>query len=238
MSKYSSYRKRVQISGKTHPDGIKNSTKRQARNYILNSPTRSIVELLQFEEQADKSLKPVSVESKTSIVSDKDTFYKRIMLFLPDEGVPLGSYLQYDNKVYLATRVSDVDGYPQAFVEYCNHMLPVKGEESRVLAGYDSLGRPQYKTIQAEYNIPCVATSKIYSVLDNSQVPLPEGAIMIYIPYHEKVNIPVNFEFQIHGDIYQVTTVNKINVLTDEDGKKYGYLEIRGQSDVKKYESR
>lgn len=234
MSKYNAFRNRVKASGETHLDGFRNSTKRQVRNYILNSPTRSTVEVLQLEEQLDKTYKLITAESKVAIVSDKETFYKRTILFLPDEGVQLGSYVKYDNKVYLAMGVSDVDGYPQSFVEFCNQTIKVKGEATRIPDGKDALGKPKYKTVHVEFDVPCVATSKIYSVLDNSQIPLPEGAIMIYVPYHEKIDIPTNYEFHIHGDTYQVTTPNKINVLTDENGVKYGYLEIRGQRDVNK----
>lgn len=231
---FKAFRGRVQVSGKDHREGFRNSTKRQVKNYILNSPTRSSVELLELVEQDDKTFKLETAVVKDAIVSDKDSFFKRTMLFLPDEGVQLGSYVKYDSKVYLVTGISDVDGYPQSFAEYCNQTIRIKGKETRIPDGKDSLGRPKFKTIYVEYDIPCVATSKIYSVLDNSQIPLPEGAVMIYTPYHEEIDIPVNYEFQIHGDTYQVTTVNKINVFTDEFGKKYGHLEIRGQRDVNK----
>lgn len=232
---FEAFRGRVQADGIDHREGFRNATKRQIHNYIKNSPTRVSVEHLELVEQDDKTWTLETTEVKDAIVSDKETFYKRTILFPPDEGVKLGSYMQYDNKVYLATGISDVDGYPQSFVEFCNQIIKVKGEKTEILTGKkDALGRPEKKIVQSEYNIPCVATSKIYSVLDNSQIPLPEGAIMIYIPYHEKIDIPINYEFHIHGDTYQVTTVNKINVLTDENGMKYGYLEIRGQRDVNK----
>lgn len=233
-SEFSAFRARMNSYGANEKEEYMNSTKIIAREKILNSPTRSDVELLQLEEQLDKTYKLTASEVKPSIVSDKETFYKRTILFLPDEGIQLGSYLKYDNKYYLTTNISDIDGYPQAFVEYCNQTIKIKGEETKVLVGKDSLGRPQYKTVKVEFNLPCVATSKIYSVLDNSQMPLPEGAILIYLPYHEKINVPVNYEFQIQDTTYQVTTVNKVNVLSDELGNKYGYIEIRGQSDVKK----
>ncbi|MGG0667662.1 hypothetical protein ABE073_03945 [Lederbergia citrisecunda] len=230
MSKYSAFRNRVKAGGETHLDGFRNATKRQIRAYIQNSPTRSEVELLQLEEQSDKTYTLIPAETKIAIVSDKETFYKRTILFLPDEDVQMGSYVKYDNKTYLVTNISDVNGYPQSFVEYCNQSIKVKGEKTEILTGEkDIYGKPKKITVQPEFYIPCVSTSKIYSVLDNSQMPLPEGAIMIYLPYHKEIDIPVNYEFQIHGDNYQVTTVNKINVLTDENGFVYGYLEIRGQ---------
>lgn len=230
MSKYSAYIKRVQAGGKTHLDGFRNSTKRQIRNYILNSPSRSTVELLQLEEQPDKTYRLTTAESKIAIVSDKETFYKRTILFLPDEDVQLGSYVKYDNKTYLVTNISDVDGYPQAFVEYCNYRLDIKtGETVRIQTGVDERGRPIWDYIEKTITLPCTVSSKIYAVLDNSQIPLPEGAIMIQLTYHPDININVNDEFVIHGDKIQITTVSKDDLLFDDVNGLYGFYTLRGQ---------
>jgi hypothetical protein len=235
MSDYSAFIGRMKAGGaRNHKEALQMSTKRQAYNLIMNSPTSTSVEYMELAEQTDKTYKAVSMESKPSIVSDKETFYKRTMLFLPDEGVKLGSYLKYDDKIYLATNISDIEPYPQAFVEFCNYELLIKGEETRTIVGKDSLGRPQYKTHRVDYPIPCVTTSKIYSTLDNSQIPLPVGAILLYTQYHDKIKIPLNSEFDLLGDKYQITTVNPINTLMDKNGVRHGYLEIRAQRDVNK----
>lgn len=235
MSKYSAFYGRMSANGSSsNADRVADITKRRTHKLIMNSPTRRTVEHMELVEQADKTLVLMHKEDKPSIVSDKETFYKRTILWLPDEGVQLGSYLKYDDKIYLATNISDIDFYPQAYVDYCNHEIEIKGESERIIVEYDNLGRPHYKDYTPKFKIPVVITSKIYSVLDNSQMPLPEGAVILHVPYHEKVNIPVNYEFQFQGDNYQVTTVNMVNVLTDKDGNKYGYLEVRGQKDVKK----
>lgn len=229
MSDFSAFRGRMNAGGNDRRESFMNSTKRQVYNYIMNSPSRRTVDEMELVEQADKTFKLMQKESKYSIVSDKETFYKRTILFLPDEGVRLGSYLQYDNKTYLTLDISDVDGYPQAFVDFCNFELLIEGEETRVEVDRDPQGRPIYENIRHDYSIPSVATSKIYSTLDNSQMPLPVGALYVYIPYHEKINVPINYEFDMYGDTYQITSAPKVNLLKDENGELYGYLEIRGQ---------
>lgn len=235
MNDFSAFYGRMNASGIDRRDSFMNSTKRQVETYIMNSLSRRTVDEMELVEQANKTFKLMHKEAKYTIVSDKDTFYKRTILFRPDEDTQLGSYLQYDNKTYLTTNISDVDGYPQAFVEFCNFELLIKVEKIRVEVGKDNLGRPIYDYIGEDYTIPSVATSKIYSTLDNSQMPLPVGALYVYIPYHEKIDVPVNSEFDMYGDTFQVTTVSKVNLLKDENGKLYGYLEIRGQrkDDVK-----
>lgn len=231
MSKYSAFYGRHGNS-ETKAEALDDSSKRQAYNLIMNSPTRRTVELMQLEEQPDEIFGLVSVESKYSIVSDKETFKKRIMLWRPDEGVSLGSYLRYDGRIYLATDVSDIDIYPQAFVDHCNYEFLIKNEPVRTRVGTDERGRPVYEYTESKYTIPCVITSKIYSTLNNSPVPLPVGAIMVYIPYHEKINVPVNHEFEVYGDKYKVTTVSTADLIRDRNGKVHGVLEIRGQREV------
>lgn len=229
MSDLSAFYGRMNAGGTDHRESFMSSTKRQVYNYIMNSPSRRTVDEMELVEQADKTYKLMHKESKYSIVSDKETFYKRTVLFLPDEDTKLGSYLQYDNKTYLTTNISDVDGYPQAFVEFCNFELLIKVEKIKIQVGTDNFGKPVWEYIGEDYTIPAVATSKIYSTLDNSQMPLPVGALYIYIPYHEKIDIPLNYEFDMYGDTFQVTTVSKVNLLKDDNGDLYGYLEIRGQ---------
>lgn len=228
MSKYSAFYGRHR--GLSKQEAIISSTKNKAYNYIMGSPSRRTVEYMGLVEQTDKTYKAVSMEDKYSIVSDKETFRKRDILFLPDEGVELGSYLKYDNKIYLATGISDVDIYPQAFVEHCNYELLIKGDKTKVIVDYDERGRPMYDYVGSEdYTIPCVITSKIYSALDNSQMPLPTGAIMVYVPYHKEIDIPINHDFQVYGDSYKVTTVSKSDLIKNDSGKTIGVLEIRGQ---------
>lgn len=234
MGIYDAYRARVQAVSYTNQDDLIASTKRQAHASMMDSPNLVVVKNMVLEEQEDKTFMLSAREYKPSIVSDVDSFYKRKVLFTPDGGIPLGSYLEHRDKTYLVMKVNDDDIYPGAEMEYCNYEIEIKGEKVKVEVGKDDLGNAKYSSHQPKYKIPCVATSKIYSILDNSQIPLPEGAINIYLPYHENVKIPVNYEFVIYGDTFQVTTASKINLLKDRMGILHGFLEIRGQRGVSK----
>lgn len=229
MSKFEAFRTRMGVNGATHQEAMMNLTKRKAHNYIMGSPSRTNVEVYRLDDIGMGELALEHDETRYAIVSDKETFYKRTILFRPDEGVELGTYLKYGDRFYLATDISDVEGYPQAFADYCNHVLKLEGKESREIVGRDSAGRPIYKTTKPEYELPVHITSKIYSVLDNSPVPLPAGSVMIYLPYHDEMLMYVNYTFDFQGLKYIVTTVNPVNVLTNNEGRKYGYYEIRAQ---------
>lgn len=197
---------------------------------ILNSPTLTSVDEMELVEQLDRTYELKLKESKPSIVSNVDSFYKRTVLFTPDDGIKLGSYLNYEGKTYLATKIKGNDIYPEAEIEFCNYEFTIKGIETEIEIGKDKFDKPEYEYITTpDYSIPCVATSKIYSTLDNSQIPLPVGALYVYVPFHEDIEIPVNIEFMVHGNQYKATTVEKIGLLKDAFGKWYGCLEIRGQ---------
>lgn len=235
MSKYQAYIDRVTASGNTYQEDVMNSTKRQAYEYIMSSPTLVSIDEMELEEQSDKTFELKLKESKSSIVSDVDSFYKRTILFTPDDGVRLGSYMDYKGRTYLVTKTKEDEIYPQADVEFCNYEILIKGKDERFEIGKDEFNKPEYEYIAVpDFTIPCVATSKIYSILDNSQIPLPEGAINIFLPYHKEINVPINYEFDVHGDTFQVTTINKTNLLKDVNGELYGFIEIRGQRGQKK----
>lgn len=232
---FEAYIGRAGFSGKDHREGFRNSTKRQVHNYIKNSPTRSTVEIYELNKGTDNKLHTEFKVEKESIVSDKTgkTFHERTVLFLPDEDEPIGAYIKYDKKFYLTTNISDVDGYPQSFIEYCNYFLDVKyGEQIKIQDGVDDRGRPNWIYITPKVKLPVVYDSKIYAVLDNSQLPLPEGAVLIKLPYHEDLKIEVNDIFIIHGDEVKVTSISTDGLYFDDDNNIFGYYTVRVQRGV------
>lgn len=210
MSAYKSYRDRIGVSGSTSQDALHKSTKRQNYNYILDSPSKS--DVLLNEE----------VETRPCIVSNRESFNKRLFLFLPDTKVNIGDYIHYDTFTYLATDRNRDDIYPELTGELCNEVFKIKGNETRTIVGEDAFGRPLYDYLTEEFDLPCVMTTKTYSTADNSAIPLPEGAMIVKIPYIENMTPNVNAEFKIWEEDYQITDVSYINVI-----HKVGYIEIR-----------
>ena len=212
---FKSYRDRVQADGIGTKESIQQSTKRQMVNYILDSPSLSNVFINMVETL------PIP-----SIVSDVRTFHERKFLFLPDLKVNVGDYVTYQDMTYLATDAVSNDIYPQLIGELCNVDYPVKTEERKTKVGTDNVGRPIYKTETIFVNKPCVMTDKIYSQANNSPIPLPDGAVIIKIPYSDNENeIPdVNSNVKIYNMEYKVSVISYENVVNNK-----GVLEIQLQ---------
>lgn len=212
---FNAYRKRVQADGVDARQSVQNSTKRQMVNYILDSPSLSYVYINMMETV------PIP-----TIASDIRTFYERRFLFLPDLKVNVGDYITYQNKTYLAVDASDNEIYPQLFGELCNVEYPIKSIESKIKVGTDNMGRPIYKTELIEIKKPCVMTDKIYSQANNNPIPLPDGAIIIKLPYSDvDSHVPeINTNVMLHSMEYKVSTISYENVC---NGK--GVLEVQLQ---------
>lgn len=216
MSYFDAYKARVNSSGASMQEAIQNTTKRQAFNNIMNSPTLSYVRL---NDEAD--LTPV-------IISDKETFHKRVFLFVPDSVINVGDYvLQNDGATYLAVDkdIDDFGTYPQLIGELCNEVFVLKTDATKVITGYNDFGKPIYRDIGTrDLNIPCVLTTKIYSTVENSAIPLPDGSMIIRIPYNPLQIPKINYVFNHRGSPYKITTISYENVINE-----IGYIEMRLQ---------
>ena len=215
MSYLDAYRERVSPNGASMKDAIQNTSKRQAINYIMDSPTLTHIRL------------NYNVDSTPVIASDKEMFHKRTYLFLPDTKVNVGDYIhQTDNTTYLAVDQKKDDIYPQLIAELCNETFLFVTEGVRTIIGYDDFKRPIYRQVGAKMlNIPCVMTTKVPSMIDNSAIPLPEGAMIVKIPYVVDQIPPVNYVFKYQDKLnYKVTNISYENVING-----VGYVEMRLQ---------
>lgn len=229
LDRYKAYIDRVKPDGISFQTDVQGSSKRKAYEYIMGSPALSHVNEMELVKQSDNTFTVEPKKTHPALVSDKDSFYERIILYLPDTHVKLGTYIKEKDDLYIVTLEKRNPIYPETEIKYCNFDLPIEVEKTRVEIGRDEFGKPVYEYIGEDYTIPVATTSKMYSALGNSQVPLPVGAIYMYTPYHKDINIPTNYEFLMYGDTYQVTSSPKTTLLEDEDGVLYGYLEVRCQ---------
>ena len=184
-------------------------------NYMLDSPSLSYV-YIDMQETLEIPC----------IASDVRTFYERRFLFLPDLSVNVGDYITYQNYTYLATDKVDNETYPQLFGELCNTEFPIHTEEEKVIVGTDAVGRPIYQTNVKTIVKPCVMSDKIYSQANNSPIPLPDGAVIIKLPYSSEENhIPkINSIVEVYQNTYQIATVSMEFVVNG-----VGYIEVQLQ---------
>lgn len=230
MADYSAYFNRLNAQGVSHQEAMKNTTKRLAEQNIMNSPSRVDVDVLKLERnEQDETFEIVHDETQVAIVSNKQSFYRREVLVLPDVELKMGMYLTYEDMYYLVTE-SNIDViYLNSLMLLCNNMLELVGKTERVRNGADDFGRPIWKETQKTYKIPCSIESKEYSIAERSPIPLPDGVINISIPYHKDIKVPINYLAQFNGESYQVTSVNYEKVINKIGGEKYGYVVLRGQ---------
>lgn len=210
MSKYKSYRDRVKASGETIQDAVTDTTKRQTASFIMNSPSLKYVKL------NDELI------TRPCIVSDKDSFDIRKFLFLPDTIINVGDYIHYDSFIYLATDRKRDEIYPELTGELCNESYRFVKAQTRQVVGYDDFNRPIYDYIDEPYDIPCVMTTKSYSTADNSAIPMPDGSMILKLPYAEDMYPKKNDEFNHRDSQYQVTDVSFENVING-----IGFVEVR-----------
>lgn len=212
---YKAYRDRVLGQGESYADGLMSSTKRQVTRYILDSPSLRYVHLNMF-----------NTIDVPCIVSNVHTYEKRRFLFLPDMKVHTGDYITYQNMNYLATDMTLVEGYQELFGELCSIDFPITVKETRVKTGTDIFGKPEYRTDKIYISKPAVMTDKIYSQVDNSPMPLPEGTIIVKLPYStNKDEIPkINVIVDIYDSQYKITAVNFQKEINDD-----GYIQVQLQ---------
>ena len=216
MSYFDSYRARVNASGTSMQSAIYNTTKRQAIEYLMNSPTKSYVYL-----NDNPDLFPV-------IASDKETFHKRVYLFRPETVIHVGDYIrQTDGSIYLAVDQEKDNLYPQLIGELCNDVFEyvLVDKNVKIVIDYDDFKRPIYDYKKDPIKLPCVLTDKVPSMIDNSAIPLPEGALIIKIPYVKGKMPEVNYIFNHRDGQYKVANISYENVFSDDAG----FVELRLQ---------
>lgn len=238
MSKFSAFRGRMGIDGNSHQESMVDISKRRAKSYILSSPTRSDVDIVRLKDMGKTLDEQLYKKNVPSIVSNKDSFYRREILTPYDLPTVLGDYVKHQSMTYLVNETNLVDIYPNSFMIQCNYMLKIIKHERVFTGKTDWQGKPEWENIEIRYDIPCAIESKEYSIAENSAIPLPDGVINISIPYHEKLleDVPVNYLAKFSGDTYQITSINEEKVFLGESGR-FGFLVLRGQlvvdSDVK-----
>lgn len=209
---YNTYRNRIINNGSSVAESVRMSSKKGMVDYILNSPSLSYVFI-----NMDETL-PIPTVAK-----DINNIHKRSFLFTPDMNVNIGDYITQGEDTYLATDKNSDDISPVLIGELCNSEFPIETKEISVIVDYDSLGRPIIKKEKIVITKPCVASTKIYSVNDNSAIPLPDGAMTVKLPYSEdESQLPKeNQTIVFYGNQFKVTTLNYTNVY-----KGHGTIEI------------
>lgn len=230
MSEYDFFRKRVGVEQGDKSLGANRKiamTKAQKNLQFDRSPTKSTVTI-------DDDTTPVDC-----IISHDDKNWEKRFLFRPDTFYPLGTYIttgngEYGKHTYLVWKRTDDDIYPQLFGVICNTDYEIVVDKKMITTGTNSAGIPIREEVLVKRKVKCHATTQAYSALANSAVPLPAGAMNIYIPYDEEYAdlIKLNDKYVNKHAEYKVTEIVREHVLEHENE---GYLKIYLQREVAKF---
>ena len=212
---YESYKARIGSYGGNAQESMSNITKHSQRQMILNSPTRKTVRVND------------NVDAQYCIVSDIKTYLERSFLFLPDFIINTGDYIHYKDYTYLVTDSKDSDEFPEGITKLCNAIFPLSGTVTKIQTGINEYDEPTYSYTDSEPTLlPCVAEYTIHSDKTIEAINLPEGQILITIPYTEHEQIADGEEFTVYNTKYQIIGVDftKSNI-----ANKVGIIKIKGK---------
>ncbi len=167
------------------------------------------------------------VNTVAMIRQEKDSNKKKL-IFRPDTKIDIGSVIRINSSYYLtldflSEGINEV--YPTAKVQLCNSTLPIQSGKTRVLIGHDDFGEEIWETVESTTKeIPCIVESSVQSYRQNEAINLPEGQILLTIPYTESEELTEGKEFNMYGSTYQIIGIDYSKVIN-----KKGILTITGK---------
>lgn len=207
MAYFDVWKKKMEYYGANHSKSVENSSKAFVRRNFKYDPTYRSATI----QKLDMTREPIDIRYETV---DNTTTRNKI-IFLPDTKVEVGSYIEYDQEIWLVREYQHKGLAPYAFGYYCNQTL-----------NWEGLEKP----------IPCYAEDSAYN--DKGEINLDyfsmvDGKVACYVPVNELTNqIEQNMRFTFNGDfmgVYEVISIKRVSVPTIHKiiMKKVEYFEGR-----------
>ncbi|MED1863232.1 hypothetical protein P4V41_07170 [Fictibacillus nanhaiensis] len=117
-----------------------------------------------------------------------------------------------DDYWIIISKPDDNKIYRKASIRLCNSKFPLPGgTEVKTKIGNDPrTGRPVYETVISPPTLlPCIVESTIYLPNDSQSIQLPNGKILVTIPYTVNDAIAENKEFEMYGEQYQIVGIDR-----------------------------
>jgi hypothetical protein len=172
-------------------------------------------------DMCEKSLVTIndSIAEYECVINDANEWQKKVdVIALFKKSVYLiqiGDFIKQNEKIYLSIFESeDRDFYSSVKMRLCNSTLTIPGDTTKTIVGYDEMGRPIYdETTSPSTTLPCIAESKVYMSQDQEPINLPNGRLVVTVPYTNNDKIKLNFEFDMYGNGYEVSHVDSSQVI-------------------------
>lgn len=214
MNYFNVYKSRMKSYG-NNPEEVLTSATKQLINKSFNDSLSSTEILI------DDVLTDV-------IINQGKTFEDKNILLRPDQSINCGAIAVIEGMSYLVISFNENNLYSTANAKLCNNTLKLKGEPTQTVIGYDHRGAPIYETVEGvSVEVPCIAENKVMVGDSNQPINLPDGRLMVTIPYTIHDNININKTFNMYDTEYLISNVDKTKSING-----VGLIIITGQRKV------
>lgn len=195
MDSMDRYIKRMNYKGANPNEAKLNTSKRITNSQFHTSPSFTIVKVNDVDTD--------------SIVNEDAKYDEKQIHFRPDSLVDIGSVVEYKGKNYLLISFVDNEIYPKGELKLCNSTYPLPGEITKTQVGENEFGDPKWEYTESESTLlPCIAETTILSDDTNEAINLPEGNILITIPYTEHAELVEGKHFTMYGTAYKIIGID------------------------------
>jgi hypothetical protein len=175
-----------------------------------------------FEELVNHSPEAYDVTvgglAKRVIIQSDNDENKRVLLSKIDD-IKHGDLVVHKSDNWLVITSPDDDKInDHSEIQLCNSTLTIPGDTTKTQTGEDWRGAPVYdETSTSPTLLPCIAESKVYLSQGENQEPinLPNGRILVTIPYTDNSKITLNFEFEMYGHKFITVHVDRSQVINN-----------------------
>lgn len=158
---------------------------------------------------------------KKGAISSRTSKLKREVLTKHEDNFKSGDIVEFEHKVSKETQthlflqnLETKDGYDLSTMQFCNSTLTIPGDTTKTIVGYDGMGRPIYDEVTSpSTTLSCIAESKVYMSPDQEPINLPNGRLIVIIPYTDNAKVKLNFKFDMYGNSYEVSHVDRSQVV-------------------------
>lgn len=234
---YNKYKNRVKRKGNNVGEAYANNTIAFIDSNFHASPTFKVAQVVssRLPNISEIDIRVTEVERMGSL---------REVLFRPNESLPIGSYVKFDDEVWLITDIWKSYEYQnRALVQKCNHKLKWATENSwtNIDGSINSDKIIEFDCIASQSSLGSKASQGRFELEFNKyDVTLPSGQLLIFVEKNDlTTNIRLNDRF-IFGDtsVYQVIGVDDVSLVFND----YGIIQlttkittIQSRDDFKNY---
>jgi hypothetical protein len=124
-----------------------------------------------------------------------------------------GDLVVHEGKKYLVVTesISKRHNKYKNIMEHCNAALTVIGKSTRIIVGYDDIGRPIYSYINEQYEVPCVIGFTRIGT-STGELMIQQNTLMAKIAKNDdnEMYVNINDVYKVEGNSYKVIHVDKV----------------------------